>query len=76
MAQVSDGPQRRNSFLDRPAVIALRTGREYEGRIAFDGPWVHFTGRRRIWPGEYRPTEDRTWHHTEVVAVRWIDVDA
>jgi hypothetical protein len=57
------------------AVVTLRTGRAYEGQIEIAGPFVHFSGRRRVGHGEdvsYRRAGDCTWPYARIDSIRWI----
>ncbi len=61
------------------AVVLLRKGYVYEGRVAIDGPFAHFSGRRRVGHGEsasYRPAADHTWPHAQIEAIRWLKAAA
>jgi len=57
------------------AVVALRSGYQYEGNVKVAGPFVHFSGRRRIGRGDdvqYYPADDHTWPHGKIDSIRWI----
>jgi hypothetical protein len=61
------------------AVVSLRSGRHYEGRVEIDGVFAHFSGRRRLVLADrvdYRPADDQTWPHSEIVHIRWIKAAA
>lgn len=62
----------------RAAVITLCSGYQYEGDVEVAGPFVHFSGRRRIGHGRdvsYYPTNDHTWPHGRIDSIRWLESD-
>jgi hypothetical protein len=60
----------------RFGLVRLKTGRAYEGRVEVDPPFVHFSGRRRVHDGSYRPADDHTWPANQVEAIRWSSANA
>jgi hypothetical protein len=60
----------------RRAVVVLTNGYWYEGVVQVTGPWVNFSGKRRIGKGDdvqYYATPDHTWPHAKIDEIKWID---
>jgi hypothetical protein len=65
-------PDRRRHRTSGRALIFLRTGHVYEGHVVVEGGVAHFSGKRRLHAGIYRPAADRAWPLRSVAEVRWL----
>jgi hypothetical protein len=68
--------QKVSARTQRCAVIRLRGGRDYEGRVHIDNGFIHFSGVRRVraWDDvTYRQTNDRSWPRRQVSEIRWLE---
>jgi hypothetical protein len=57
-----------------PAIVTLRRPAfSYEGDVTIADGLVHFTGRRRLYQGAYRPCDDFAWSVRSISEIRWLE---